>query len=115
MKIFNKSNNKVLAENVEVAAHTFSRMRGLLGRNGLKSGEALIIRHCASVHTFFMRFTIDVVFVDRNSRVVKAVPRLKPWRITPFYAGSSFCIELPEGAIEAASIDTGTELIFSEN
>src|SRR4051794_40944928 len=58
-----------------------ARMRGLLGRDGLAQGEGLLIRPTNSVHMFFMRFPIDVVFVDRELSVRKVVERLRPWRM----------------------------------
>src|SRR5437762_1433524 len=68
-------------ERCVVADTAPARMRGLLGRDGLEEGEGLLIRPTNSVHMFFMRFAIDVVFVDRELAVRKIVERLRPWRM----------------------------------
>jgi uncharacterized membrane protein (UPF0127 family) len=56
------------------------RLKGLLGRSALPPGEGILIRPAASIHTCFMRFAIDVVFLDRNGIVLRTVQRLRPWR-----------------------------------
>src|ERR671922_1038887 len=69
-----------VCESCRVADRFASRLRGLLGRRGLAPGEGLLIRPASSIHTFFMRFPIDVAFLDRDGVVVKVVPNLSPWR-----------------------------------
>lgn len=101
MKIINKTKGTILADNAFLAHTFFKRMVGLLGRRSLRKGEALIIRPCSSIHTFFMRFPIDVLFVDRNSRVIRAIDSLKPFRLTPAYFNSTFVIELAAGTIHS--------------
>ena len=82
-------------------AHTWrTRLLGLALLPGLDPDEALVIPHCTSVHTFGMRFAIDVVFVDRDWRVVKIVHRLRPWRISGARHAVA-ALELPAGAAEA--------------
>ncbi len=58
----------------------FERMKGLIGRRSLPSGEGLLIPHCNAIHTFFMRMTIDAVFLDKDDRVVRVVRNIPPWR-----------------------------------
>lgn len=64
-----------------VARTLLDRMRGLIGRKCLPSGEGLLILRCNAIHTFFMSFPIDATFLDRNDRVVKVVRNIPPWRI----------------------------------
>src|SRR5258706_15195971 len=71
----------VLCERCEIPESVFGRMRGLLGRDGLEPGTGMLIDRAGSVHMFFMRFPIDVVFLDRNRKVVRIVPGLRPWRM----------------------------------
>jgi len=99
MQIINKSKATLLAVQVEIADTTFRRVKGLLGRSGLNKGQALVIRPCNSIHTFFMQFPIDVLFMDRNNRVVKALHDFKPWRLSAVYFGAAYTIELPAGII----------------
>jgi uncharacterized protein len=89
----------VVCERCLLAETPLARMRGLLGRSGLPSGEGLLLRPAASIHTAFMRFTIDVVFLNRANEVVKVVPELKAWR-TASCRGARAALELP--AREAA-------------
>lgn len=64
-----------------IVADTFlSRMRGLLGRDGLPAGEGMLIMRCNAIHTFFMRFAIDAIFLDAGFKPVKTVRAIKPWR-----------------------------------
>ena len=70
---------------VEVAETFAARAKGLIGRGGLEPGHGLLIPHCNCIHTFFMRFPIDVIFLDGNGAVVKAVRNIPPWR--PFVWG----------------------------
>jgi len=107
MKIINKTKNNLLADNVSFADTSFKRIKGLLGRGQLNRGEALIIRPCNSIHTFFMRFAIDVLFVDRNNRIVKAMPNLKPFCITGVYFTADKVIELPAGIIQSTDTQFG--------
>jgi uncharacterized membrane protein (UPF0127 family) len=96
----------VLAERCEVARSFLARGRGLMGREALGAGEGLLIEPCSSVHSFFMRFPIDVVFADRAHRVVGLTSSMPPNRP---YAGAwraRYVVELPAGTIEA----TGTEI-----
>lgn len=72
---------RLLATRLETAFDSKARNRGLLGREGLAPGSALILAPCNTVHTFFMRFPIDVLFVGRDGRVVKVCRHVKPWRV----------------------------------
>jgi hypothetical protein len=81
-------------------------MKGLLGRRALATGEALLLRPCSSIHTFFMRFAIDVVFLDRDGRVLKVVEHLVPWRAS-WCRGAREAIEVAAGATAQAGIEIG--------
>jgi uncharacterized membrane protein (UPF0127 family) len=107
MKIINQAKNTVLAEKAVLADTVFKRIKGLLGRDDFGLGEALIIKPCNSIHTFFMRFSIDVLFVDNNNRIIKTIISLQPFRLTPIYFNAAFAIELPVGAIQASSTQAG--------
>jgi uncharacterized membrane protein (UPF0127 family) len=94
----NVRSGRVVATHVEFALDSQSRRRGLLGRDEFEKGAALIIAPCSSIHTFFMRFAIDAVFVSRDGRVLKTYSTLVPWRMA-FSLGAFAVIELPAGAL----------------
>ena len=75
-----RADGTVVCERCTVAHRMWPRMRGLLGKRGLDSGEGLLIRPAPSIHTFFMRFPIDVVFLSRQGEVLKVAERVPPWR-----------------------------------
>jgi uncharacterized membrane protein (UPF0127 family) len=110
VKILNLTKNTLVAERASLADTFVSRMIGLLGRSSMQDSEALIITHCQSIHMFFMRFAIDALFVDSNDRVVGKVEGIKPFRLSPIYWGSSYCIELPAGAIQKNQTSVGDRL-----
>jgi uncharacterized membrane protein (UPF0127 family) len=100
----------VVCERCTVAGTALARSRGLLGRRELPSGEGLLLRPASSIHTLFMRFPIDVVFLDRDLGVRKIVPRMRPWRLA-FGLGSKVVLELPAGECERRGIAPGDRLV----
>ena len=99
----------MLGDSIERADTGKARRVGLLNHSGLKKGEGLWIVPTGAIHTCFMRFEIDVLFLDRKKRVVKAVPRLQPWRMAMSLRGRSV-LELPGGVIEASGTRRGDVL-----
>ena len=108
-----REDGTVVCERCAIAQSVLSRSKGLLGRRGLPPGEGLLLRPASSIHMFFMRFPIDVVFLDRNLVVRKIVPRLKPWRLA-FGLGSKAVLELPAGECERRGIHPGDRLVSTE-
>ena len=72
---------EILGVRAKIARTFFERAKGLIGTKRLPPGEGLLILRCNSIHTFFMSFPIDAVFLDRNDNVVKAVRNIRPWRL----------------------------------
>jgi len=105
----NVRSGRTVASHIELALDSRSRRRGLLGRDTLDRGAALIIAPCSSIHTLFMRFAIDVVFVARDGRVLKTYSTLVPWRIA-LSIGAFAVIELPAGTIAQADAKPGDTL-----
>lgn len=115
LKILNLTRNTILAENTIIADSFFSRLQGLLGKDGLAAGEGLILKPCDSIHTFFMRFSIDAVFVDKNNRAIRLYHSLKPWRISGIFLRAAFCIELPARTLQFSFTQEGDRIeIISE-
>jgi uncharacterized protein len=86
-------------------------MRGLLGRDRLESGEGLLLRPASSIHTFFMRFPIDAVWLDRDLRVVGVTHDVAPWR-TVAQRGARAVLELPAGEAAALGLEIGENLFL---
>jgi uncharacterized protein len=95
----------------ERAESMFGRMVGLLGRSSLPRGQGLLISPCNQIHTFFMKFTIDVVFLDSSDRVVKLCQNLKPWRLTPIVWKAKAVLELGQGGAEGLQVGRQLKII----
>ena len=102
-----------LATQARVAASMISRMVGLLGRRLLEDGEGLVILACRSIHTFFMRFAIDVVFTDGTWTVLRIHEAVQPWRVTAPVWGAAAAIELPAGTAGKCRLQVGDRLLFT--
>lgn len=107
MKLFNKTRGLEIATKVIRATTTYQRMKGLLGKSKMEVGEALWIRSCSSIHTCFMQFPIDVIFVDRQLKVKRVVQNLKPWRPICMALGADSVFELAAGQISIGHISKG--------
>ena len=103
----------VLCERCVLADSPFSRMRGLLGRSGLESGEGILLRPAGSIHTAFMRFSIDAVFLDRELAVLKVAADIAPWRAARC-AGARAVVELPAGESARRGLRAGDRLALAE-
>ena len=112
--VVNTTRNTLLGERISVAETSWSRMVGLLGKSGLEPGAGLLIIPSQAVHTVAMRFPIDVVFVDRNWKVVHLRPALAPYRLTGIHWKAQFVLELPIGVIAQSSTSVGDELAIQE-
>ena len=109
MPIINLTRETTIAKHVEIASNPLERMKGLLGRNTLDTDQALIIPFCNSIHMFFMKFPIDVIFLDKTNRVVGLTVNIKPFELSPIFWKSSCAIELPAGTIELTQTQQGDQ------
>jgi uncharacterized protein len=110
----NTNTGVVVADKVAVASTHASRAVGLLGRTGLDQGEALWIVPSRGVHTWGMRFAIDIVALDERGVVVDHVSRLKPWRIRLPRKGTAGVLELPVGTLAASGTTIGHQFTFTQ-
>lgn len=113
VRVTNSTRGSILALSAGVANTSAKRREGLLKRTGLNTGEGLWITPCEAVHCFFMKFTIDVVFLDRQKRVVKTCQSMKPWRMAACLRAHSV-LELPEGQIHSTGTQAGDQLEFEK-
>ena len=115
MKIFNLTRKTIIAENAQIADTFLSRVIGLLNRGSLNPLEALVITGCRSIHMVFMKFPIDVIFVDGSNQVVGLVKEIKPFCFSPIFFKASKAIELPVQSIEKSQTQFGDSLQILRN
>jgi uncharacterized protein len=101
-----------LATHLRVADGMFSRMRGLLGMPEPQPGEGLLLVPCNGVHMFGMGYALDVVFLDRDSRVVRVAENLRPQRMIPWVRRAHQALELPVGTIAASDTRVGDTIVL---
>ena len=114
VRIENATRGTLVASRCRVASSAVDRSVGLLRTPEVKPGEGLLIERSPSIHMFFMRYAIDVVFIDKHLRVTKVVSRLKPWRVVLWARGARDCIELRAGALEESGTQRGDQLTIHE-
>src|ERR1700761_4291995 len=113
LRISNPVRQSVLGDRIGVADTTLTRFVGLMGRGPLAPGHGLIIRPSNGVHTLWMRFSIDVLLLDKQNRVLSAYRNLRPFRITAINWKASSALELPTGTIAATNTQLGDQLQFA--
>lgn len=111
MIIRNITQNTIIASDAGLADNFITRLKGLLGTNQLDTGRALIIRPCNSIHTFGMKYAIDVVFIDKQDSIVKIIQDMPAGRFS-LCSGSSYVVELPAGTIKATGTVVGDKISF---
>lgn len=113
MVVENVTRNEILADKAEQAANFLSRGRGLMLSPALPHGGGLIIEPCNSIHMFFMRYPLDVLFTDTQGKVLFMYRGIKPWRMGRVVRGAKRAIELPEGSIDRTGTEVGDVLRLS--
>jgi uncharacterized protein len=109
----NLTKDSVIGTQVRVARSMVARGKGLMFAPGLDDDAGLLIDPCGSIHMFFMRFPLDVVYVSVADRVVRAQREIRPWRIGPLYTrGAKYVIELPVGTIDRSGTTVGDQLLI---
>lgn len=112
LQVINVTRKTKLASNAEVAGSGGKRTKGLLGRKGLAPGEGMWIVPCEAIHTFFMRFAIDLVYLDRKNRIKKVASGVRPWRLSACLSAHSV-LELPSGTVHNSQSRPGDFVEFS--
>lgn len=109
-QIVNLANGIILADNATFAGSFPDRLRGLMFRESLAEGECLVIRPCKIIHSFGVRFSLDVVFVSKDNEAVHQIENFRPGRVSPFVFKSSLVLELPAGTIKKTGTQKGHRL-----
>ena len=114
LSAINKTKGSLLGDRITVADTSLSRFIGLLGRRSLSPGDGLLIKPSNGVHTFGMRFPIDVLMLDQAGVVVSVHERLRPFRMTRINWRVSGALELPSGVIASSHTSVGDLLVLTE-
>jgi uncharacterized membrane protein (UPF0127 family) len=112
LRVVNVTRQKVLAEDAIPARTFWQRLRGLMGRPFLPAGEGLVLFGDNSIHSFFMRFPIDVLYIDGENSVIRLTRGMRPWRVGPLVRGCCVIVELSPGVIEATGTDSGDRILL---
>lgn len=108
-KLFNSTKNLNITKEL-VIAKGLQRLKGLMWKEKMNANEALLIPYCNSIHTFFMNFSIDVIFLDKNKQVQKVLRNVKPNRIIFPVLSSTQVVEMATGSIDTYNIEVGDTL-----
>lgn len=112
-RVYRADNHHCLIPRVARTSSWFERLRGLLGLPSPATDEALLIRPCSSVHTFFMGYAIDLIFLDRDWRTLRLVKSLQPWRMAAC-PKAAMVLELADGALERLQLTPGIQLEWQD-
>jgi len=112
VQIFNVTKGVVIAQQAKLAVTLPQRIKGLLGKDSLSANEGLILKPCSSIHTFFMRFSIDVLFLDKNMQITRLFQNMPPNRLGSIVWASLMAIELPAGKISQTNTQVGDIIEF---
>jgi uncharacterized membrane protein (UPF0127 family) len=106
----NATRGTVVADRVVVAESILTRLRGLLGTHALPPRHGLLLRPCRQVHSFFMRYALDLLFLDAHNRVLRSFSDFAPNRVSPLVRGAAAVLELPAGALADIEVGPGDQL-----
>ena len=113
-KITNKTKNTLISQKAKIADNFFKRLIGLMFRKSIDKEEVLVFKRAPSIHTFFMRFPIDIVFLDKEMRIIRICRTVKPWRAV-FCQGSLFTLEFSSSGAFEKSLELGNVLELSSS
>jgi uncharacterized protein len=113
LRIHDETRDVILVERGRVADNVWTRFKGLIGVRNLPQGDGLAIIPCSGVHCMFMSIPIDVVYVNRDHRVVALDPDMKPWAVGRMHREVHYVIELPAGTIARTGTQVGDQLLVS--
>jgi uncharacterized protein len=107
LRLVNLDNGHVMAESIESAETFFTRLKGLMFRKQLSNGGGLYLHPCKSIHTFFMKFPIDVLYINKDWKIVGMEEKLEPGKIGRQFPGAASVVELESGSIQKNGIKEG--------
>jgi uncharacterized membrane protein (UPF0127 family) len=113
--VFHTSQGKLSVASVKMAVTVWDRFLGLMGRSAIASGAGMFLAPCASIHTLFMRFDLDLIFISREFRVVRVITSVKPWRFAMGGRSAWAVLELRAGWFPCGRLTPGILMTFERN
>jgi len=110
MTAWNETRGTCLVQGGRSAFTFWERTKGLLGTSSLEPGDGLYIDNCQSIHSFFMQYRFDAVFLNRQRTVVHLIRAMKPWRVSKLVLSAHCVLELPAGVIAATGTEKGDQI-----
>ena len=111
----NRDTGAILAPRLEIARTAWQRSVGLIGRARMEEGDALWLRPCNGIHTFGLRFAIDVLFLDREGKALRIASDVRPCRVRGPVWGAKTVVELPAGALAKAGVRIGERFEIADD
>lgn len=112
--IVKSHSGKTIVDSLKIADTFFTRFKGLMGTKELREGEGLLIKPCNGIHMFWMTYSLDIIFLDKDDKVVHLIEGIKPWKVSPIVEKSKMVLELPVGTIKKYSIKLGDTIYISD-
>jgi len=110
LKIINTRNNKIIGTNIILGNNIFLRFIGLIGKKELKDGEGLLLIPCNSIHMMFMKIPLDIIFLDKEDKIIHIIENIKPWRISPIIFKAKSVLELPINSVKNFDLQINDKL-----
>lgn len=109
-RLESRNKNRVIVEELRIASNLWARMKGLLGTKSIESHQGLWIHRCDSIHTFFMNYSIDCIFLDKNMKVVSIIENIQPGRLILPQRKADSVVEVKGGQVARLDLTVGEEL-----
>ena len=114
MRITNRTRNTLLGARVTLASTWLGRLRGYIGRPEPKPGEGILFLRCNAIHTCWMSFELDVLFLDDKGKVLEVIRSLRPWKRTKRIPNARYVLEVPVGTLDSSGTQVGDELTWRD-
>lgn len=114
VRVENNSRQTVIISQGKMANNPWTRLRGLIGVRDLAEGQGIVIEPCRGVHCMFMSIPIDVIYVDKQNRVIALDRAMKPWAVGKIYGASRYVVEAPVGTIDRTQTEVGDQLKLTQ-
>lgn len=107
IKLINTNNNQIIGNKISYANTPYRRFIGLMGKKSLEDGEGIFLTPCNSIHMMFMKFPIDIIFLDRKNKILHITENIQPWKISRIVFMAQSVLELPVGTVQKTQTKIG--------